>query len=412
MSATTYSDEALAALRVPIYSTVVPEDDHVVTAVRLFGSFRIDGQAVDLTTLEYDFPARLDIYFNASYIVRLMEENMYKPDWVQYFTNFPVYYDDVADVLVATHRAGTLQFEAFPVAAIDAQVLGDHDTLDTPIIGVGAQRVVGSRQDDFAVVDAAARVFGGDGRDVFLGFGEGAWMDGGRGDDALFGTDGDDWLRGGDGGDHLDGRDGTDTLIGGRGDDTLSGYGADTLLGGAGDDVMTLTRSTGLLSGGAGEDALTVQRWSSATVVGGEGVDTITSVHSIDSLLIGGSDTDFFDFFESKAIVVGGEGADFFTFRFDAEPGTRPAFGTQDNRIIIRDFDGSADLIHIIYQGFTDQGYIKNNLSGTYALDHFLQHAHQSGHNTVYNDGLNEIILGNTQLSDLSAWNFQISEIF
>ena len=118
------------------------------------------------------------------------------------------------------------------------------------------------------------------------------------GADVLQGTGNEDVLIGMGGDDVLRGKANHDVLIGGAGGDTLIGNrGRDVLIGGQGDDVLEGRIGRDTLKGGSGND----------TLIGGMGTDRLT----------------------------GGAGADTFVIL------------TESMRDIIRDFDGSEDLIDV-----------------------------------------------------------------
>ncbi|WP_282078889.1 calcium-binding protein [Epibacterium ulvae] len=182
------------------------------------------------------------------------------------------------------------------------------------------------------------------------------WLEGSHADNEIKGQGGDDFLFGSSGNDTLRGGDGNDDLRGGAHDDFIRG-GADNdaLYGGTQDDELLGDSGHDYADGGAGRDV----------VRGGDGRDTLT----------GGDDND-------DDYLFGGSGQD--VFKFSENIGADR----------IEDFEDGIDVI---------------DLSEVSSIDNFSElqaMMRQSGNKVIIDVGTDDIIIKNTDLSQMDATDF------
>ncbi len=239
----------------------------------------------------------------------------------------------------------------------------------------GTDTLLGNDGDDY--------VTGGDGSDILSG-GEGLdTLRGGTGNDSLAGNNGADLLRADAGADHLTGAGGNDTLQGNDGNDTLiGGTGSDTLRGGIGQDSLSAAAGNDLLLGDAGAD----------TLLGGLGDDTLSG-GSGDDNIFGGLGADLLKAGAGSDAVRGAAGNDTLDGGAEAD---RFIFVTNDGVDRIRDWEVGTDKIDFSgnsnFNSFADVQAAMTDLP--------------AGHLRIRADANDEILLLNTQSTDLSAGDF------
>ncbi|NVO28049.1 calcium-binding protein [Donghicola sp. C2-DW-16] len=193
------------------------------------------------------------------------------------------------------------------------------------------------RGNDLIIIEESARVEAFAGNDTILGS---------NGQDTIFGGKGNDLIKGMDGADIILGASGKDTIIGGAGEDTING--------GTGQDRILAGEQSDLVRGGGGNDKL----------YGEDGLDILLGQNGRD-VLVGGKGND---------TLTGGARADKFIFVGRA--------GSD----VITDFD--ADLDDLILRR-----------TGNHSIDDL--EITQHGHDVLIDYGKGEILLENTELSDI-----------
>jgi len=303
--------------------------------------------------------------------------------------NIGNYYDDGStyQVLDSTSAYGASKYIASNLAK-GGEAEGDSFT--------SIEAVVGSDHEDF--------IFGNSANNVLDGGGDNDQLQGGDGDDTLIGGDGDDWLVGNAGADHLDGGEGLDFAVymgdQGQSSGNQAGVIIDLHLGqaegvAAGDtfesiegvigtnwsDVIIGNGNDNVLIGYAGNDrlegdsSLGPKTYDFDQLVGGWGSDVLFGGYG-DAVLTGGT-------------RAGGSGdihSDTFVFADQSDV---------DSTVTVTDF-GSNDLLD--FQSF----------SAFETAEEIIAQFEQIGDDAVFQNGLTQVVLENTNVSDLTTDDFVV----
>ena len=212
-------------------------------------------------------------------------------------------------------------------------------------------------------------LYGEHGNDVIMGRSGDDLAFGGKGNDFLKGGTGHDILFGGDNSDNIEGEDGNDYLLGEKGDDIISGgNGDDTIIGGDGNDIINGDAGNDTIKGGTGHDIID----------GGAGNDIIEAGSGNDMIIdSAGSDT-----------LTLGDGKDILMVNTEVG-GTRTItdFNKDEDRVVLKN--------------------VTTTFNNLVAANHFVQ----EGANVRFTYNNYNLVLENTQLSDIDSNNFVTSII-